>query len=139
MKFNQICEEVVSFLDSEGDNEILMNPGPVELNKLVRKMGKDVRIIASEKTKNVYVFNSDSLHFQACRMIEEFQPILKFITASGEVEDGKITLTDSDVLRWNKFNSDTRREIMKSRDWSFVNKYLNNDIKIFLKHLKIKS
>ena len=125
---------------------VYKNPSTLELNKLLRDDGPSVRIIASERTKSFYVFNAEQLHFQACRLISEFQPILKLIateeqpayifTATGEIENGKITLISSDILSWSRFDDTIRRSI-KMKDWSFMDKYLNSPVKAFLKKLKV--
>ena len=79
-------------------------------------------------------------------MIPELEDVLKFIatpeqpsfilTASGKIENGKITLHSSDILSWSKFDPDIRKQI-KQRNWSYCNKYLNNDANSFIKHLKV--
>lgn len=111
-------------------------------------MPKNVRVIASERTSNFYVFDASVLHFQACKKIPEFESVLHLIatpeqpsyilTATGEVDFGRITLKSSDLLNWSKFNPQIRKEIMKYRNWSFCDKYLTEPVKDFLKTIKIK-
>lgn len=144
-KMQQELDEEVETIISE-KFVVYKNPSTVELNKLLRDDGADIRIIASERTKSVYVFNGEQLHFQACRLISEFHPILSLIgteeqpayifTASGVIENGKITLTSSDILSWSRFDDTIRRSI-KMKDWSFMDKYLNKPVKAFLKNLKV--
>lgn len=142
MRFEKVNEEIFSLVK---DEPIYQNPSSTDLNKMARDFGTEVRIITSERSKNFYVFPSRHLHFEVCRMIPEFEEILKFIatpeqpsfifTASGTIENGKITLHSSDILSWSKFDPDIRKQI-KQRNWSYCNKYLNNDANKFIKHIK---
>jgi len=137
-------EEVETFMN--GEEPVYRNPSFTEINKLLRISGKGVRIIANEKTKSFFVFSQFNLHYIVTKKIGEFQNIQKFMataeqpsyifTATGIIEDGKITLTDSDILKWSQFNKDIRKQI-KLRDWSFCDKYLNHTVKDFLKKIKV--
>jgi len=137
-------EEIETFINE--DEPVYRNPSMTELNKLLRIYGTNVRIIANDRSKSFYVFSSSNLHYTVTKKISEFDGIQKLmataeqpsyiLTASGIIEDGKITLTDSDILKWSQFNKDIRKQI-KQRDWTFCNKYLNNTVKDFLKKIKV--
>lgn len=137
-------EELETFINEE--EPVYKNPSQLELNKLLRAYGEDVRIIANEKTKSFYVFNANNLHYTVTKKIPEFNDIQQLmatsaqppyiLTATGVIKDGKITLTGSDILRWSKYDSITRVQI-KLRNWSFCDKYLNNTVKDFLKKIKV--
>lgn len=140
-----ISEEVETFINEE--EPVYRNPSSTEINKLLRLQGEDVRIIANERTKSFYIFNANNLHYTVTKKIAEFADIQKFmataaqppyiLTATGIIENGKITLIDSDILKWNKYGPLMRAQI-KLRDWSFCDKYLNHTVKDFLKKIKIK-
>lgn len=137
-------EELETLINEE--EPVYKNPSQLELNKLLRMYGEDVRIIANEKTKSFYVFNSNNLHYTVTKKLPEFDDIQKLmatsaqppyiLTATGVIENGKITLTSSDILKWKKYDSIMRIQV-KLRDWSFCNKYLNNTVKDFLKKIKV--
>lgn len=144
MKFINIVEEIESYLDE--DIPIYKNPSAVELNKLLRTCGSEVRFTANERTKSFFVFPGSYLHFQATRKIAEFSEIQALMatqeqpsyifTGTGRIENSKITIIDSDVLKWSKYDPMNRKSV-KLRDWGFCDKYLNKPIKDFLKKLKV--
>lgn len=144
MSVEKIIEEIETYIDE--DTPVYKNPSSIELNKLLKTCGPIVRITANERTKNIYVFPSSFLHFQVTKRISEFSKIQGLMatqeqpsyifTATGEIENSKITLKSSDIYSWSKYNANLRKEI-KLRDWSFCDKFLNNSIKDFLKKLKI--
>jgi len=144
MNIEKIIEEIETYADE--DTPVYKNPSSIELNKLLRTHGSGVRITANEKTKNFYVFPSSFLHFQVTKKISEFfeiqslmatqqQPSYIF-TATGEIENSKITLKSSDIYSWSKYDPDLRKSI-KLRNWNFCDKFLNNSIKDFIKKLKV--
>lgn len=140
----ELTEDIAAKL--KNDNMVFKNPTKKDLNELYLKSGKNVRFIANERTKNFYVFTSELLHFQACRDIPEFEPILQYIatpeqpsflfTGTGIIEMAKITITQSDIIQNKLFSPQIRKEI-KMRDWSFANQWLNTSIKDFMRHIKL--
>ena len=137
-------EEIETLVN--GEEPVYRNPSSTEINKLLRISGEGVRIIANERTKSFFVFSQFNLHYMVTKKIGEFQDIQQFmataaqpsyiLTATGIIENGKITLTDSDILKWSKYNSLIRAQI-KMRNWSFCDKYLNHTVKDFLKKIKV--
>lgn len=117
---------------------IYVNPTPKDLKQIYRESGKEVRIIADNKKKNLYVADAKSLlHYNMWDNIEDIDQKLSdpsLFLGMGETDGRNLFLIGSDETVHYVGDSGTTEEIKKIRNkFKWMEKYVEFDYPMYLR------